>query len=293
MARILRAMTADGSARAFCIDGKDIVQRAIEIHRTAPTATAALGRTLMAASLMGSMMGEKEDALTLRFGGDGAGGTILACADYLGNVRGMIGNPDCDLPLREKDGKLDVAKCVGKGFLNVLRDTGGAEPYSGVSPIVSGEIAEDIAYYYAKSEQIPTVCALGVLVDTDCSCKAAGGLIIQLLPFADPETAEKLEENVRKQTSVTGVLTEKGLEGLLAGYLDGIPYDLFDEFDCGYVCTCSRERTDRALISLGAKELQSLIDGPEETTELGCQFCEKKYRYTKDELNALLRSAKH
>lgn len=285
-------MTADGSARAFCIDGKDIVQRAIEIHRTAPTATAALGRTLMAASLMGSMMGEKEDALTLRFGGDGVGGTILACADYLGNVRGMIGNPDCDLPLRERDGKLDVAKCVGKGFLNVLRDAGGAEPYSGVSPIVSGEIAEDVAYYYAKSEQIPTVCALGVLVDTDCSCKAAGGLIIQLLPFADPETAEKLEENVRKQTSVTGVLTEKGLEGLLAGYLDGIPYDLFDEFDCGYVCTCSRERTDRALISLGAKELQSLIDGPEEITELGCQFCEKKYRYTKDELKALLQSAK-
>ena len=288
MARIIRAMTVDGSARAFCIDGRDMVDRAIAIHKTAPTATAALGRTLLAASLMGSMMGEKEDALTLRFKGDGEGGAILACSDYMGNVRGYIENPNCDLPLRAADGKLDVRRCVGKGLLNVLRDTGGKEPYSGVSPIVSGEIAEDIAYYFATSEQVPTICALGVLVDTDYSCKCAGGLIIQLLPFADPAVADRLEENVKKRASVTGELQEKGLEGLLAGYLDGIEYELFDEFDCGYVCNCSRERTDRALISLGKEELQSMIDDEQQTFEVGCQFCEKKYRYGKAELKRLL-----
>ena len=288
MARIIRAMTTDGSARAFCIDGRDIVNEAIRIHKTEPTATAALGRTLLATSLMGSMMGEKEDALTVRFGGDGEGGTILACSDYMGNVRGFIGNPGCDFPVRATDGKLDVRRCVGKGLLNVLRDTGGKEPYNGVSPIVSGEIAEDIAYYYATSEQIPTICALGVLVDTDRSCKCAGGLIIQLLPFADPAIADKLEENVKKRSAVTTELGEKGLEGLLAGYLDGIEYELFDEFDCGYVCNCSRERTDRALISMGREELQNMIDDPQEFFEVGCQFCDKKYRYGKKELKKLI-----
>ncbi len=285
-------MTTDGSARAFCIDGRDIVNRAIDIHKTAPTATAALGRTLLAASLMGSMMGEKEDVLTLRFKGDGEGGAILACSDYMGNVRGHNENHQSERPLRAVDGKLDVRRCVGKGLLNVLRDTGGKEPYSGVSPIVSGEIAEDIAYYFATSEQVPSICALGVLVDTDYSCKCAGGLIIQLLPFADPSIADKLEENVKKRSAVTTELGEKGLEGLLAGYLEGIEYELFDEFDCGYVCNCSRDRTDRALISLGKKELQSMIDDEQQTFELGCQFCEKKYRYGKADLKKLLESAK-
>ncbi len=288
MSRIIRAMTADGSARAFAIEGRDIVNRAIAIHHTAPTATAALGRVLLATALMGSMMGEQEDLLTVRFQGDGGGGTILASSDYMGNVRGLIGNPSCDYPLRESDGKLDVARCVGRGVLSVLRDTGGKEPFRGVAEIHSGEIAEDIAYYYAASEQIPTVCALGVLVDTDGSCKTAGGLLVQLLPFADPTVVETLENNAKLQRPVTAALSEGSLEELLAGSLRGIPYDLFDGFACSYRCDCSRDRTDRALLSLGRQQLQELIDDPQESTELRCQFCDAVYRYTKEDLSALL-----
>ena len=288
MARIIRAMTQDGSARALIIDGRDIVNRAIEIHNTAPTATAALGRVLLATSLMGSLMGEKEDAMTLRFQGDGEGGTILAAGDYMGNVRGLIGNPSCDLPLRDTDGKLDVAKCVGNGYLTVIRDAGGKEPWNGTCEIQTGEIAEDIAYYYAASEQVPTLCALGVLVDTDYTCKQAGGVLIQLLPFADEEVAVKLEENARKMPPVTTALEMASPEDILAGYLDGIPFDFVDEFDCFYKCDCTRDRTDRALISLGKKQLQELIDDKQETVSLACHFCDQKYVYTKDDLQKLM-----
>ena len=229
MARIIRAMTQDGSARAFIIEGRDMVNRAIQIHNTAPTASAALGRVLLATSLMGSMMGEKEDALTLRFQGDGEGGTVLASSDYSGNVRGLIGNPECDLPLRESDGKLDVGRCIGEGYLTVIRDAGGKEPWQGTCEIQTGEVAEDIAYYYAFSEQVPTLCALGVLVDTDYSCKEAGGIIVQLLPFADEEVAARLEENAKKMPPITTALQMASIEDILAGYLDGIPFDIFDE----------------------------------------------------------------
>lgn len=290
MAKIIRAMTQDGSARAFIIEGRDIVNRAIEIHHTAPTATAALGRVLLAASLMGSMMGEKEDALTLRFQGDGEGGTVLASSDYSGNVRGLIGNPDCDLPLRESDGKLDVGRCIGNGYLTVIRDAGGKEPWQGTCEIQNGEVAQDIAYYYAFSEQVPTLCALGVLVDTDYSCKEAGGIIVQLLPFADESVAERLEENAKKMPPITTALQVASPEDILAGYLDGIPFDIFDEFDCSYRCDCSRDRTDRALISLGKKQLRELIDDEEETVEMTCRFCDNIYKYSKDDLRALLES---
>lgn len=291
MSRIIRAITTDGSARAFAIDGKDIVNRAIAIHHTSPTASAALGRTLLAASLMGSLMGEKQDSLTIRFKGDGGGGTILASSDYSGNVRGFISNPSFDCPTRVSDGKLDVAKCVGKGFLNVLRDTGGAEPYSGISPIVSGEIAEDIAYYYATSEQIPTICALGVLVDTDYTCKAAGGVLIQLLPFSDPAIADRLEDNLKTLRPLTTVLAESSLEEALAGYLQGINYEFFDEFDCVYKCTCSRDRTDKALISLGKSELESMLNDPQDHFDINCQFCDKTYLYTKKDIQKLMDDA--
>lgn len=282
MPNLIRVMTKDGSARALIIDSRNIVSRAIEIHKTFPTATAALGRTLTAASLMGSLLGEETDLLTLRFKGDGRGGTIVATSDYMGNVRGFIQNPCCDLPLKE-NGKLDVGKCVGSGFLYVLRDTGGNEPYVGVSEILSGEIAEDIAYYFAKSEQVPTVCVLGVLVDTDYSCKTAGGLLIQLLPFADESIIDKIEENVKKASPVTTLLLKHSLEEILAIYLDGIEYDVFDELDCGYLCACSREKTDTALLSLGKVELDKMIESPE-NTELTCQFCDRVYPYSKDDL---------
>ena len=288
MSKIVRAVTRDGSARAYAIDARDIVNRAMQIHRTSPTASAALGRTLIAASLMGSMLGDPEDLLTLRLKGDGGGGTILASSDYKGNVRGFIANPSFDCARRAVDGKLDVAACVGKGILNVLRDTGASEPYSGVCPIVSGEIAEDIAYYYATSEQIPTVCALGVLVHPDGSCKAAGGILIQLLPFADPAVADQLEQNARKASSVTTVLSDAGPESLLADFLRDVPYDLFDEFDCSYLCPCTRQRTDRALLSLGKEELEDMIASPEKDFSVHCQFCDRVYRYSKADLQRLL-----
>ncbi len=285
MSKLIRAMTHDGSARVLIIDSKDIVSRAMEIHKPMPTAAAALGRALTAASLMGSLLGEKTDLLTLRFKGDGAGGTIVATSDYMGNVRGFIQNPLCHLPLKE-NGKLDVGACVGKGYLYVIRDAGGNEPYIGVSELVSGEIAEDIAYYYASSEQIPTVCILGVLVDTDYTCKAAGGLLLQLLPFADESIIDKIEENVKKASSITSLLTEKSLEDVLDMYLEGMPFDVFDKLECGYKCVCSKEKTENALISLGKKELDDLINSPKPTV-LTCQFCDKVYEYSKEELMAI------
>lgn len=286
MSKLIRAMTRDGSARAILLDAKDIVSKAIEIHKTLPTASAALGRTLTAASLMGSLLGEKTDLLTLRFKGDGGGGTVVATSDYMGNVRGFIQNPTCDLPLKE-NGKLDVANCVGKGSLYVLRDTGGAEPYVGVSQIVSGEIAEDIAYYYATSEQLPTVCALGVLVDRDYSCKAAGGLLLQLLPFANESMIDQIEANVQKAGNITLLLTKHSPEEILSIYLDGIEYDIFDELDCKYQCACSREKTDAALLSLGKDELEKMIAASSKT-ELTCQFCDCVYTYSKGDLQQLL-----
>lgn len=282
MSKIIRAMTKDGSARALILNSKEIVSRAIDIHKTFPTATAALGRTLTAASLMGSLLGEETDLLTLRFKGDGNGGTIVATSDYKGNVRGFIQNPACDLPLKE-NGKLDVGSCVGNGFLYVIRDAGGKEPYIGVSNIVSGEIAEDIAYYYASSEQVPTVCALGVLVDTDYSCKAAGGLLLQLLPYADESIIDKIEENIKNAPSITSLLIKNNIEEVLKIYLDGIEYDIFDNFECSYKCACSREKTDAAIISLGINEIDKMINSPE-LTELTCQFCDHVYKYTKEDL---------
>ncbi|MBR0231595.1 MAG: Hsp33 family molecular chaperone HslO [Clostridia bacterium] len=290
MAVIIRAITRDGSARAMITDARDIVQRAHEIHDTAPTATAALGRTLIAASLAGSMLGEKEDLLTVRFKGDGPGGAVVATSDWCGNVRGFIQNPRCDLPLRA-DGKLDVGKCVGKGNMYVLRDAGGKEPYVGVSEIQTGEIGDDVAYYYATSEQVPTVCALGVLVDTDLNVKRAGGALVQLLPFADEEVAAKLEENARKMRPVTEILLDGTPEDVLAAVFDGLEYDVFDRIECAYKCACSREKTDAALVSLGEKELSELIDSENETV-LDCGFCDKKYKYTKSELKKLLEKAR-
>ena len=288
MARILRAMTKDGSARAIILDGRDIVERARQIHNTTPVATAALGRTLLATSLAGSMLGEKEDVITIRFKGDGIGGSVVATSDWCGNVRGFIQNPSAELPLRA-DGKLDVGGCIGQGELYILRDAGGSEPYVGISKIQTGEVGDDIAYYYATSEQIPTVCALGVLVDRDYTVLRAGGALIQLLPFYDDEVADKLEQNAAKMRPITKILSEGTLEDVLAEVLDGIEYDLFDEIECEYKCACSREKTDNALISLGAKELTDMIENGDEVTEMTCSFCDAVYKYSKSDLKHLLK----
>ncbi len=289
MANIIRAITKDGSARAIILDGRDIVQRAQDIHKTTPTTTAALGRTLLAASLAGSMMGEEEDLMTIRFKGNGLGGVVVATSDWCGNVRGFIQNPSADLPLRT-DGKLDVGGCIGSGELYILRDNGGKEPYVGISQIQTGEVGDDIAYYYATSEQIPTVCALGVLVDRDYSVKQAGGALVQLLPFADEEVAEQLEKNAQKMRPVTEILENGTLEDVLAACFEGLEYEIFDKIECGYKCPCSRERTEKALISLGEKELRDLIESEEETV-MNCGFCDAVYKYSKSDLKHILEKA--
>lgn len=287
MARILRAITKDGSARIIAENSRDTVNEAIRIHNTTPVCTAALGRTLTITSIMGSMLKNEEDSLTVSFRGDGKAGKIVVSSDWKGNVRGFIQNPNADLPLKP-NGKLDVASAVGKGELYVNRDTGEGVPYSGISNIVSGEIAEDITYYFATSEQVPTLCALGVLVDTDWSCLAAGGILIQLLPYADESIIDILEQNRKNIPSFTTLIKENTLEEVIAAYLKGIEYDIFDEITCGYECKCSRYKTDTALIALGRGELEKLANTPENIS-MQCQFCDKNYVYTPAEIQRLIK----
>ena len=283
--RLLRGMTRDGSARIVVADTRGIVETARRYHKTAPTATAALGRLLTATSMLGSMLGEKTDSLTVTVAGDGPAGRLLAVSDYLGCVRGYIENPTADPP-RKSNGKLDVGAAVGHGSLSVIREIEEGKRQIGTVELVSGEIAEDFTHYFAESEQIPSVCSLGVLVAPDGSCLAAGGVLIQLLPFPDPATVDKIEKNVSNISSVSSLLDEgKTLEEIAALAFEGIEFDPFDTIDVDYVCTCSRERMRRGIRSLGAKKVLELFD--EEEKENGkreltaeCRFCDKKYRFT-------------
>ena len=291
MDEIIRMMTGDGMVKAVAVTGKDMVERARQIHKTLPVATAALGRTLMAASMMGDMLKEKDGSVTLQIKGGGPLGAITAVSDSRGNPRGYLQNGQVDIP-RKYQGKLDVGTAVGSsGSLTVMKDMGLKEPYIGSVQLVSGEIAEDITAYFVESEQVPTACALGVLVDKDQSVAAAGGYLVQLLPGADESVIQRLEESIARLGPVTDAL-HGGADAvqLLERVLEGQEPELLERRPVAYKCYCSRERVSRAIISMGKEEMQSLIE-EQGGAELTCQFCDKVYRFTKEELQELLEEA--
>ncbi len=288
---ITRAMTVCGNARVILINSREMVDDAIRIHHLSPTAAAALGRTLTAASMIGVMLKNKDDTVTVSFNGDGVCGKILAVADYYGNTKGYVEHPEADLPLNAR-GKLDVAGAVGKGMLYVVRDEGEREPYVGMTPIVSGEIAEDITDYFARSEQIPTVCALGVLVGNDYTCRSAGGYMIQLLPGADESFIDRLEARLPLIPPVSTLFsTGQTNAESLTDIMGDIECDIFDEADVSYHCDCTKERVERALVSIGEKELTEMID-ENKSFDITCQFCDKIYTFTPSDLKQLLKRAK-
>ena len=287
---IVRAMTADGFVKAMAIASTNLVERARNIHKTTPTATAALGRVLTAASMMGNLQKVENGALTLQVKGNGPLGTILATSDAVGNVRGYVRNPSISL-LEKYAGKLDVGAAVGTdGMLTVIRDLQMKEPYIGSVALVSGEIADDVTAYFAQSEQTPTACALGVLVDTDQSVKVAGGYLIQLLPGAPEDIISKLEQGIAKAGAVTPMLSD-GLtpEDILRRVMTDFELDFLETTEVSYKCYCSRERVTSTLISVGKKDLQEMIDEGKPIS-IECQFCDTKYQFTPDDLKALLAS---
>ena len=288
--QLIRAISQDGLIKVSAVSTRDLTERARQIHKTLPVATAALGRLLAGASMMGNALKEEAASLTLQIKGGGPLGTLLAVSDHEGNVRGTVENPAVDIPLRE-DGKLDVGTAVGnQGTLTVIRDLRMKEPYVGSVGLLWGEIAEDVALYFVESEQIPTACGLGVLVDRDQSVLAAGGYIVQLLPGAGEDVITKVEGGVMAAGSVTGLLSgSAGPEEMLRQVLSDFELESLEQTPIEYRCDCSRERMERALISLGPEELRGIID-EQGGAELTCRFCDNVQRFSREELEALLAS---
>lgn len=291
MDEIIRAFTEDGFAKISAISGRELVQRAHVLHGTSPVATAALGRTLCATSMLGDMLKEQDASVTLRINGSGPIGSVIAVSDSEGNVRGYAQNPHIDLPTRA-DGKLDVGGAVGtKGMLTVSRDLGLKEPYIGSSHLVSGEIAEDLALYFVESEQVGAACGLGVLVDTDLSVRCAGGFIVQLLPGAPDSLIDVIEDNIKAMGPVTDVLKEESADAsaIVEKVFAGLSPEILSRRPVEYRCTCSRERVRRAIESMGRDNLEEICESGE-TTEVSCHFCGKAYLFSHEEVQEILDS---
>ena len=288
---IVRAMAAGNQIRAFAAVTKDMVETARKAHNTSPVATAALGRLLTGGAMMGSMMKGEKDVLTLQIHAGGPLQGITVTADSKGRVKGDVGNPDVCIPANSK-GKLDVAGAVGVGFMNVIKDMGMKEPYMGQVALQTSEIAEDLTFYFATSEQVPSAVGLGVLMNKDNTVRQAGGFIVQLMPFAEEAVIAKLEENVQKITSVTDLLEEGHTpETLLQKVLEGFDVEISDKTETEFYCNCSKERVEKALISIGRKELNEMIQEGKEI-ELNCHFCNSNYTFSVEELKEILRKCK-
>jgi molecular chaperone Hsp33 len=290
MGKTVRYISTDGSVVIAASDTTDICETAREYQNSSKVCTAALGRTLTAAGLMGITLKDDDNSVTVRINGGGPAGSVIAVSDAKGNVRGYIMDPHVELPLNAK-GKLDVGGAVGKnGFVTVIKDVGLEEPSVGQTPLVSGEIAEDITSYYAVSEQVPSVCALGVLVNPDLSVAVAGGFLIQLLPTADDEIITKVEKGLESIKSVTSMLAAgMSVDDICRAVLPEFELDNLDEYNTAYKCNCSQERVERALISTGKEALKEMMQ--DEVTEVKCHFCPKVYKFSSDDIGKLLKYA--
>ena len=287
---IVRATAGDGQVRAFAATTGNLVEEARRRHNTSPVATAALGRLLTAGAMMGSMMKNDTDVLTLQIKGDGPLGGITVTADAKANVKGFVENPEAMLP--PKNGKLDVGGAVGIGLLNVIKDMGMKEPYVGQTILQTSEIAEDLTYYFATSEQVPSSVGLGVLMNKDNTVHCAGGFIVQVMPFVTDEVLSRLEENIQKISSVTQMLDDGHTpEQMLERVLEGLDIEITDTIPANFSCNCSHERIEKAIISIGKKDIQSMIDEGKEV-EVKCHFCNTAYKFSVEELKEILKHAK-
>lgn len=288
---IVRATAADGQVRAFAATTKELVEAAREHHNTSPVATAALGRLLTAGAMMGSMMKNDTDMLTIQIKCDGPIKGLTVTADRHGNVKGYVENPEVMLP-PNKQGKLDVAGALDLGVLSVIKDMGLKEPYVGQTILQTSEIAEDLTYYFATSEQVPSSVGLGVLMEKDNTVKQAGGFIVQVMPFIEEEVLSKLEENIKKISSVTSML-DKGYtpENILEEVLEGLDVEFTDTVPTQFYCNCTKERVEKAIISIGKKDIQEMIDDGKEI-EVNCHFCNTNYTFSVEELKEMLKRSR-
>ncbi len=287
---IVRATAANNQIRAFAATTKETVEAARQAHNTSPVATAALGRLLTGGAMMGSMMKNDSDMLTIQIKGDGPIGGLTVTADSKGNVKGYVEHPEVMLPSNAQ-GKLDVAGALGIGLISVIKDMGLKEPYVGQTILQTSEIAEDLTYYFATSEQVPSSVGLGVLMEHDNTVKQAGGFIVQLMPFVDDEVVDRLEENIKKISSVTSML-DKGMtpEEILGEVLDGFDIDIKDTMPAQFYCNCTKERVEKAIISIGKKDIQEMIEDGK-PIEVNCHFCGKSYEFSVEELKTLIKKA--